>query len=369
MKTNKLLTFSALKVLLALSVLFFLYPSTVESQTTALPSVTGAITEVDRYGNVSTDITADALTKAGFELGDVVRLEVGTFSGELPLVTTYADVQRDDPLVRVTNGILAIAISYGNFAQTNGTTAGLPVTITMVNKGAYKAELEVRNLTRTNNRSDYSSDAVFANFREVKMGGIPANVLFRSSHPAIADDARPPYTASLGERAGIATVINLADNPQELPQRTGPWYQTFVSGGNIIALGMGVDYKSQDFAVKLKAGLEFMLDHNAPFLIHCNEGKDRAGVTAALLEALMGASPNEIVDDYMLSYSNYYKVAKGEARYDLIATIMLDILKDFNGGTAPKEGETVAAAERYLGTVVGFTPDQISALKVKLSGK
>jgi hypothetical protein len=46
---------------------------------------------------------------------------------------------------------------------------------------------------------------------------------------------------------------------------------------------------------------------------------------------------------------------------------MLDILKDFNGGTAPKDTETAAAAERYLRTVVGFTPAQVSALKTKLS--
>jgi protein tyrosine/serine phosphatase len=361
MKTNKLL--------LSFCVVFFLLwvcgfgPQPLIAQT-----LTGAITEVDRYGNVSTDISAEALTKAGFELGDVLRLEVGTFNGELPLVTTYADVQRGDPLVRVNNGTLALAISYGNFAQTNGATDGLPVTITMVSKGAYKAELEIRNLTRTNNRSDYSSDAVFANFREVRMGGIPANVLFRSSHPAL-DDARAPYAATLGEQARIAAVINLADTAQELSERAVPWYQSFVARGNIIALGMGVDYKSQDFAVKLKTGLEFMLNHSAPFLIHCNEGKDRAGVTVALLEALMGASPNDIVDDYMISYANYYGVAKGEERYGLIATIMQDILKDFNGGTAPKEGETTAAAERYLSTVVGFTPVQISALKVKLSGR
>jgi hypothetical protein len=183
-------------------------------------------------------------------------------------------------------------------------------------------------------------------------------------------DARAPYAARLAEQARVVTIINMADTPQELPQRASliPWYQTFITRGNIIALGMGIDYKSPDFAVKLKTGLEFLLTRNAPYLFHCNEGKDRVGVTVALLGALMGASPEEIVDDYMLSYVNYYGVAKGEERYDLISTIMLDILKDFNGGTAPRAGETVGAAEKYLREVVGFSPAQIGALKLKLSG-
>jgi protein tyrosine/serine phosphatase len=132
---------------------------------------------------------------------------------------------------------------------------------------------------------------------------------------------------------------------------------------------MGVDYISPEFQAKLKAGLQFMLNHNAPYLVHCNEGKDRAGVIAALLEALMGASPEEIVDDYMASYVNYYGFVKGEERYNVVSKIMLDILKDFNGGTEPQPGETAGAAEKYLRNIIGLGAPEISALKLKLSGK
>jgi protein tyrosine/serine phosphatase len=336
----------------------------------ALGPLSGVIAGVDRYGNVRTSLSAEAFRQAGFELGDLLRLETGTFKGELPLVTTYADVQRGDPLVRVNNGAAEISISYGNFSQTHAAAEGVSVTFTLASKGAYKAELEIRNLKRTDERADYSSDAVFANFREARLGGIPANILYRSCHPALGD-ARAPYAARLSEQAGIVTVIDLADTPAELSERaaSAPWYKTVIDSGNIIALGMGVDYKSPDFAVKLKAGLEFMLTHNPPYLVHCNEGKDRAGVTVALLGALMGASPAEIVDDYMLSYVNYYGVKKGEERYGLVSTIMLDILKDFNGGITPNVGQTVGAAEKYLQGVAGFSPAQIAALKLKLAGK
>ena len=343
---------------------------TAAPQNPPIPSLTGIIVTVDKYGNVHTDISATAIAAAGLELGDMLRLQAGTFDGELPLVNAYADVQRGDPLVRVSDDTAELSISYGNFSEKNAAPEGTPVSITLVSKGAYKQELELRNLTKSENRNDYASDVVFANYREVKMGGIPANILYRSCHPALGD-ARAPYAARLAEQAGITTVINLADTPEELIQHAAsvPWYQNFITQGNIIALGMGVDYTSPDFSTKLRAGLQFMLNHNAPYLIHCNEGKDRAGVTAALLEALMGATPDEIVDDYMMSYVNYYGFAKGEERYTVVSAIMQDILKDFNGGTAPKAGETIGAAEKYLTNKVGLSSAEIGALKLKLAGK
>ena len=71
---------------------------------------------------------------------------------------------------------------------------------------------------------------------------------------------------------------------------------------------MGVDFAAEEFNAKLKTGLVYLIDNEGPYLIHCNEGKDRAGFVAALLEALGGAEAEEIVEDYMLSYENYYHV-------------------------------------------------------------
>ena len=58
-----------------------------------------------------------------------------------------------------------------------------------------------------------------------------------------------------------------------------------------------------------------MCIRDSPYLIHCNEGKDRAGFVAALLEALGGAEAEEIVEDYMLSYENYYHVEHHSDRW------------------------------------------------------
>jgi hypothetical protein len=338
------------------------------------PLVSGKILEVDKYGNVHTDISAGALAAAGFELGDVLHLKAGAFDGDLPLVNAYADVQRGQPLVRLSKGedgeeTAELSISYGNFSEKNAASAAAPVSLTMVKKGGYKGELEVRRLTRSENRSDYSGDAVFANFREVKMGTIPGGLLYRSCHPALGD-ARAPYAARLAEQAGINTVINLADTPEELALHAEPvpWYGSFIAAGNIIPLGMGVDFSSPDFIARLKAGLVFMANHNGPYLIHCNEGKDRAGFTSALLEALMGARLDDIVADYMESYVNYYGFVRGEERYQLVSRIIIDLLAEMNGGEPVNDGNAQKAAEAYL-VRAGLSAAEINTLKAKLSGR
>ena len=53
-----------------------------------------------------------------------------------------------------------------------------------------------------------------------------------------------------------------------------------------------------------------MTEHSGPCLIHCVEGKDRTGFVCALMLALAGASAQEIIDDYMITYYNYYGITK-----------------------------------------------------------
>ena len=63
---------------------------------------------------------------------------------------------------------------------------------------------------------------------------------------------------------------------------------------------MNVDIAGKDFSEKLAKGLKFMAGKKAPYMVHCTEGKDRAGFVSAVLEALMGAEMDEIVADYRL---------------------------------------------------------------------
>ena len=79
-----------------------------------------------------------------------------------------------------------------------------------------------------------------------------------------------------------------------------------VQNGHVIALGMMTDFVSDEFAEMIVRGLSFLSGQETPYLIHCTEGKDRTGFASMIVEMLMGASEEEIVSEYLLSYMNYY---------------------------------------------------------------
>ncbi len=331
-------------------------------------SVQGTIATVDKYGNVATDIASDTMAAAGYELGDVVTISVGANDIDAPFVGTYSDVDRGAFLLRPTNGIIALAMSYDNFAGKTGTEEGMTVTLSMAEKAGYLNEYEIRHLEKSEERSDYASDPIFANFRNVVMGKIPAGRLYRGCNPVL-DDARAPYAAKLVEKAQIRTVINLADSEESMAPNlpAAPYYRQLVDDGKVIALNMGIDFNDPAFTAKLKDGLLFMIDHEGSYYIHCNEGKDRAGMVVALLEALMGATVQEISDDYMVTYMNYFNVTKGDAKYPIIAKIITDLFIQMNGGAPVTDANIQGVAENYIIQTVGLTADQVQTLKVRLS--
>jgi hypothetical protein len=114
-----------------------------------------------------------------------------------------------------------------------------------------------------------------------------------------------------------------------------------------------------------------MAEHEGPYLVHCTEGKDRTGFVCMLLEALCGASYDEIVDDYMITYDNYYGITKeAEAeRYDTIVTyVLLPMVQVLSGDSDPASADLAAGAEQYL-LDGGMTQSQITDLRSALTGK
>ena len=342
----------------------------------------GAVAVVDKYGNITLDIYTQNLLASGLEFGDMLTVVIGENEIEAPFCTDYSDVDVGSVLVRapggVGNGKIIIAINKGNFAGTYEAAEGDAAEIVLLEAGAYRDEWELRQLRRTNNRDDYDSDVIFANFREAAAGDIAEGVYFRSSSPVNNDIGRAAYADELTAWAGIKTVINLADSEEALEGYfaaegfASPYYKSLHEEGAVIALDMGVDFQAEDFKTKLAAGLKFLIDNEGPYLIHCNEGKDRAGFVSALLEALMGATKEEIKADYMLSFVNYYHVEEGSAQYEKIADSNiyndLRIIAGLEKGASLEDFDLAAAAASYL-KGIGMNDDQIDGLKGRLSAE
>ena len=90
-----------------------------------------------------------------------------------------------------------------------------------------------------------------------------------------------------------------------------------------------------------------------------------------LLEALMGASYQEIVDDYMLTYDNYYEITetKDKAKYDVILEKNLLAMMYTVAGSADvdlKTADLASAARNYL-KGCGMTEEAIDALIARLA--
>ena len=135
----------------------------------------------------------------------------------------------------------------------------------------------------------------------------------------------------------------------------------------MIYLGLGVDFQADDFQAGLADGLRFMVENEGPYLVHCTEGKDRAGFVSALLSCLMGAGYDEVVADYMITYDNNYVVKPGTDKYYAIAeSNNIKSLKQAFGVEELQAANLAAEAEEYL-TSIGLTSSEIAKLKGNLA--
>jgi hypothetical protein len=168
------------------------------------------------------------------------------------------------------------------------------------------------------------------------------------------------------------TVINLADSTDNIKTYlaakdfASPYYAELYKNNQVLCLNMGLAYASDEFKASIIKGLAFMSENKGPYLFHCTEGKDRTGFFGALLGSLMGASKDQIVDDYMQSYINYYDVKKNTDQYKLISQDVLAMLKVIAGTDDLDKADLAASAKNYL-LLGGMTAKQIETLKTNLS--
>ena len=343
-------------------------------------TVTGTVTAVEKYGHAMLDIRKANFAALGFELGDVVTVTAGTYTGDMPYFDGYY-VDSGEYMLRgyPSHDTVGVCINYGKFCEVAGIGVGDTVTITLKEKGGAATTQAVYSLVYTNDRADYDSDEVFANFRAVTLGDIAEGKLYRSASPINNENARAAIADNLVEKAGVKAVMNLADTAEEMAEYTAaegfdsPYYKGLYDEGKVIVLGMPVNFASDEFAAGIVKGLTFLSENEGPYLVHCTEGKDRAGFTAALLEALMGAKLEEIEDDYLQSYVNYYHLdpeADAEKCQMIVEKNVHEMLRAIAGlekGADLKDVDLAAAAETYL-TGHGMTNQAVTALKANLKG-
>lgn len=355
-------------------------------QSTSEQKTTGALAVIHekKFGGVYLDITIDEFNALGFEYGDScdVTFSNGYKLEDIPYYNGYYS-KTGHPLISAYPGYPHIDVCVNNgdpLWETAGLKEGDTGTVTLREKGKYLTTQQALAAVYTTNRDDYPSDEAFANFRAMKGGQIAENMVYRSASPCNNEYGRASYASALAEKAGVKFILDQADSKEEIegyyanPTFDMSWHKGLFDNGDVAALDMSVNYRSQKFAGKLVEGLRQMIAQDGPYLIHCTEGKDRTGFTCALLEALCGASYDEMLDDYMISYDNYYGInkEKDKARYDAVVDAKFNDIALCIGGhlvAGKLDGlDYKAGAKKYL-LDAGMTEEEITQLENKLCGK
>ncbi len=358
-----------------------------------------AIQHEPEFGGVYIEMSIDDFNSLGFKYGDSVKIVFsnGYTLEDIPYYNGYY-VDAGQPLLIAYPGYdyIKAAINYGEDLWEEGNlyasedsepkvslyaSAGLDehctASIYLNEHGKYLDIQEARDIHYYDERERYPSDEVFANFRNMNVGALKEGIIYRSASPCDNQHGRAPYVDALIKEAGVNCILNLADNEVKIERYinadgfSSPYFLSLYEKGNVIPLAMNMNFVSDEFKSKIVEGFVTMSEKDGPYLVHCTEGKDRTGFICMLIEALTGASYDEIVDDYMLTYDNYYEITeeKDKAKYDIILDKnLIAMLYTVVGDSSVdlKTADLSAYAKDYL-RGLGMTDLQIEAFIAKLT--
>ncbi len=320
-------------------------------------------------------VTSEEFSSLGFSLGDSVNVSFsnGFSISDIPYYNGYY-VKNGDPVLVAYPSDEYITLTYNNTGiwDAVGLSESYTVSISLNEKEKYLVTQNALGQSYSLDRNTYTSDEEFSNFRSLKGGSLKDNFLFRGASPVDNSRSRAKITDSLLEKNKIKCVIDLADSTETLNKYmsqddfSSTYTKSLYDNDNMVLLGMGSGYTTIPYAQKLVTGLRYMLNHNGPYYIHCMEGKDRTGFVCFLIEALAGATYEEMKVDYMTTYSNYYHFTEENdpSKYNAIVNLYFDSFVECLDFEAKKEDypsiNLVSNAKEYL-KAGGMNENEISS--------
>ena len=220
-------------------------------------------------------------------------------------------------------------------------------------------------LKYSKHREDYSSDVVFANFRNVKLGKIKEGILYRGASSIDNSMGRAKCVDELIKEAKINFDIDLSDDEEKVKKIftkkdfASEYFKSLYESGKTICLHMSTNYREQKYHDRVVKAMIAMSQNEGPYYIHCLEGKNRTGFVLAVIEGLAGASYDEMVQDHMTTFANYYEIIEesDKEKYDIIKTRYIDFLLKYllsndsqyaNASIELKDADWVNVMHRYL---------------------
>ena len=289
------------------------------------------VLEKNDFGGAILKLSPEEMKDADFEFGDILQVSFNDTVLKIPYFDGFycrvGDMQltayRSSPNIEFT-------APFCGLPDALDVRKGTEIAIAMFEKGSAKNIQQTMAMNFSNDFSDYEYDTIrFSNARMVKLGRIAGNRLYRSSSPFDNAYNRADFAALFMRKKGIACALNLSDDDvkmQSMLDDMPEYSRQFYESGNVVCCKLKVNYKSDETNVMMLQGLVKMIEKQGPYLVQCLEGKDRTGYACAILEAICGATYDEIVADYMLSYENYfnYNQYNNPTFYNTVVSIRLN---------------------------------------------
>lgn len=339
---------------------------------------TGAVaTQHDtKFGGIYVCKSVEELDKLGIRLGDAIDVELSTGDKfeNIPYYDGYY-CNVGEVLLCAYPGYPypSLCMNFGDrLYESYGLDKDSTAVITLRERGAYLPIQNAMSMVYSNAREDFDSDSEFANFRALRGGALKEGLLYRGASPCNDCYSRASCVSALCEENGVTYFIDLADSEAELEEfysseTNCPYWRSLYDSGNVLTLDLAANYKDEAFIQKIAQTCRVLTQVQGPFYIHCTEGKDRTGFVCILLEALAGASTEEITEDYMASYANYFDLTpeSDSEKYEAVRALRLDSQLIYLGGTDDAASLTpeqlTAGARDYLARG-GMTEAEIDAL-------
>jgi protein-tyrosine phosphatase len=124
--------------------------------------------------------------------------------------------------------------------------------------------------------------------------------------------------------------------------------------------------------------MQALAERNRPSLLHCLAGKDRTGVGAALVHALLGVHRDDLVEDYLLTNTAgdpeariaagtlHVRSGFGPAMDDAAVRVLMGVDAAFLDRSFTVMTERHGSVEGYARDVLGVTPQMIAAMEQRL---
>ena len=374
---KKIIITSTFIILIAASVITFLLLNKKEE----LVQLKDAnITHDGKFGGIYVEELISDFNKLGFEFGDSVDVEFsnGYKLEDLPYYNGYyVDIDETLVLGYHNHDKIEIGINYGDdLWEVAAVNEKDTVTITLNEKKKYLKEQEASDIHYSDEQGDMS-DIEFGNFRNVKVGELKDNILYRSASPIDNSHKRASVVDKLIKNVNIGFIIDLSDDKEEVIEHlskedfNSPYFKSLYENNKVITLSMDMKFKDTKFESKLKELIEAMSNNEGPYLIHCVEGKDRTGFVSMIIESLAGAKYNEMVNDYMITYDNYYDInlQTDKEKYNTIKEKNIDLMLAYISGLTKEDDLTKVNYEqaviKYLKNI-GISEETIYKLQSKI---